>query len=606
VLSIALYGCGVAEVLLHAPEGGEIPGGVLPFSTEKELLAGLCRRIREVDPDVLTGWNVIDFDLAVLARIAEGHGIPFELGRAPGPVRIQRAGFRGAASRATIPGRVVLDGIQLLRGAFVKTEDYTLDTVAHEILGEGKLISGGSRAHEILRLFEEDRARFVEYNLVDARLVTEILEKLRLVQLAVERSLLTGMPPDRVSSSIASFEFLYLTELGKRGIVAPTVRAETEAFEPMSGGHVLEPAPGLYRNVMAFDFRSLYPSVIRTFEIDPLGYVSDAASVADPIVAPNGAAFRRERGILPALLDDLVPARQAALASGDKVKSQAIKILMNSFYGVLGTPAYRFFNPEIANAITGFGKEILLWSKARIEGYGHRVLYGDTDSLFALSEKEDVAAARAVGTELAKRINRDLAEHLERTYRVSSRLSLQFQTLYLRLLLPQVRHGGAGARKRYAGLVEEGRTTEVVFTGMEVVRRDWTDLAKQIQRELYERLFSDRPVEEYLEQIVVDLRAGKLDDLLAYRKGIRKDLEEYTATTPPHIAAARKMTEDPGRVIAYVMTKDGPEPLSERKSALDHEHYVQKQVRPVAEPVLQLLGLEFDGVIGDPRQRRLF
>jgi DNA polymerase-2 len=141
---------------------------------------------------------------------------------------------------------------------------------------------------------------------------------------------------------------------------------------------------------------------------------------------------------------------------------------------------------------------------------------------------------------------------------------------------------------------------------MEVVRRDWTELAKRIQRELFERLFSDRPVHEYLEQVVADLRAGSLDDLLEYRKGIRKSLEEYTATTPPHVAAARKMLEDPGRRIAYVITVDGPEPVSERRSAIDHEHYVQKQVRPVAEPVLELLGLEFERVIGDAMQHRLF
>ena len=189
---------------------------------------------------------------------------------------------------------------------------------------------------------------------------------------------------------------------------------------------------------------------------------------------------------------------------------------------------------------------------------------------------------------------------------MESRLQLQFETLYLRLMLPVVRHGTGGARKRYVGLVEQDGRRQVVFTGMEVVRRDWTDLAKRVQREMYERLFSDRPVEDYLRQVVADLRAGSLDPLLVYRKALRKDLEEYTATTPPHVAAARKMSTDPGRLVSYVMTTEGPEPASERQSPIDHEHYVQKQVRPVAEPVLALLCLGFDRVVGDDAQLELF
>src|SRR5206468_4894541 len=158
-------------------------------------------------------------------------------------------------------------------------------------------------------------------------------------------------------------------------------------------------------------------------------------------------------------------------------------------YGVLGTPACRFHNPEIANAITSFGRELLLWSKARIEEGGHRVLYGDTDSLFVLSGTGDPSEARRLGERLVLELNRDLAAHVLERWRVPSRLELEFEHLYLRLLLFAVRHGTAGARKRYAGLVEEKGERRVVFTGLEVVRRDWTDLARRVQRELYERLY---------------------------------------------------------------------------------------------------------------------
>jgi len=611
VLSISLVGCGASEVLLLDPTKTSTAFAI-PFATERDMLVAFARRVVALDPDVLVGWNVIDFDLALLVRRAAALRIPFALGRGPGSTRVESARFRYGMSYATIPGRVVLDGIQVLRGAFIKMDEYSLDAVSKSVLGEGKLFHGPQRFEEILDSYANDKEKFVEYNLLDSKLVYDILEKLKLLELCIERSLLTGMTLDRVSASIAAFDFLYLQELSKRKIVAPSVgNAESTTTEPTSGGHVLEPAPGLYRNVMTFDFKSLYPSIIRTFQIDPLGFVPALESSASSreqtfIVAPNGAAFRREPGILPRMLDDLFPRREQAKAQGDAIKSQAIKILMNSFYGVLGTPACRFYNSDIANAITGFGRELLLWSKARFESYGYRVLYGDTDSLFVLSQEDEPARARTLGTELVARLNKELTEEIARRWNVESKLELEMENVYLRLVLPHVRNAAVGARKRYAGLVETKAGREVVFTGMEVVRRDWTELAKQVQREMYARLFDDRPVEDYVRELVADLRAGKLDDQLVYRKALRKDLEEYTATTPPHVAAARKMGEITNRLVSYVVTVSGPEPFPGATNRIDHEHYVEKQVRPVAEPVLELLGLEFDRIAGNDTQLRLF
>ena len=602
LLSIALHGCGASEVLLLHPRGREVPAGAVPFAGERELLRAFCHRVQELDPDVLTGWNVVDFDLRVLDRLATGWRVPLRLGRGGGGLRLRRSRFPWATQEATIPGRVVLDGIHLLRGSFIKLDSYALDAVAREILGEGKTLAGGERGEEILETYRRDRQRFVDYNLNDARLALDVIGRLRLVELSVERSLLTGLPVDRVAGSIAAFDFLYLTELHRRGIVAPSVGA-SGATAGNPGGHVLEPESGVYENVLVCDFLSLYPSLIRTFQIDPLGYLPQPAPGDDAIVAPNGAAFRRRPGILTRLLDDLMPRREAAKAAGDKVASHAIKILMNSFYGVLGTPVCRFFRPQLAGAITTFGRDVLLWSKERLESYGVRVLYGDTDSLFVLSGEPDPERAWAVGKELVAKLNRDLAEHVERTFRVESRLELELEKLYRRLHLPAMRHGRGGARKRYAGLLADG---EVEYVGMEVVRRDWTELAKRVQRQLYERLFHDQEVAGYLSLVVANLRRGRLDEHLVYRKGLGKPLDEYTATTPPHVVAARKLSRPSGRLVSYVMTRNGPEPAAEVRSPIDYEHYVQKQVRPVAEPVLEILGLDFDKAIGDDAQLELF
>jgi DNA polymerase-2 len=605
ILSAALHAPGFEEVLLSSSADRERPPGSVFCGTEKNLLLRLAETIRHQDPDILTGWNVVDFDLTVLGRRAHSCNLSLELGRVPGPVKIHRDSSTWAASRAEIPGRMVLDGIQLLKGAFVRLEDYSLDTAAQALLGEGKTLSGPDRHQEIERLFKEDLSSFVRYNLTDARLVTEILEKTHLVDLAVERSLLTGMPLDRVSASIASFDFLYLSEIRKRGRVAPTVRAESR-MEPTLGGAVLEPVTGIHERILGFDFKSLYPSLILTFNIDPVEYLPSPPPGEDVIQAPNGACFSRRPGILPELLSRLFPRREAARQAGDAIASQAIKILMNSFYGVLATPACRFHSGPVANAITHFGQSILLWTRQHVEEMGHRVLYGDTDSLFVDSNAATAEYALRAGKELAARINRDLSKHLFGTYRVTSRLELEFERLYLKLFLPSMRHGTAGARKRYAGLVEEEGKKRVIFVGMESVRSDWTDLSKEFQKGLYERVFSGEPVEDFVREFVKRLKSGACDSLLVYRKALRKPLDQYVETTPPHVKAARKLPKVTGHLIHYLMTVDGPQPEGFRESPIDYNHYVEKQLEPVADAVLAHLGTSFRAILGGERQMDLF
>ena len=607
LLAISLYAAGIDEVLIV--DGGDraMPERALRCVDERAALDAFCARVKELDPDVLTGWNVIDFDLTVLQRVAGRLNHPFALGREPGAMRLRKAEGYFGSGQASIPGRLVLDGIDLLRGAFVRMDEYSLDAVAREVLGEGKAVAGDvrDRIGEILDNYSRDLAAFALYARTDARLAFEIVGRLNLVRLAYARSQLTGMTPDRVAASIASFDFLYLTELERRAVVAPSVRSDgARVHAAQQGGHVLEPVTGLHRNVWVFDFKSLYPSIIRTLNIDPLSYVETPAPDAD-VIRTAGGAFARAPAILPRMLDELFPRREAAKKAGDAVASNAIKILMNSFYGVLGAPSCRFYNTALVNSITGTGRELLLWSKAWFEAAGFKVLYGDTDSLFVDSRGDDPEAARERGRELAAALNAELGRYIEGRWRVASRLELEFEKLYLKLFLPRARHSARGASKRYAGLLG-GADAGVEFVGMEVVRRDWTALAKQVQRELYQRLFTDQSVDAYLTDVVRKVRRGDLDASLVYRKNLRKEADEYTATTPPHVVAARKSVLPPGRLISYVMTTAGAEPLDNVRHPLDREHYVLKQVKPVAEPVLATLGLDFEQVIGDSRQLDLY
>lgn len=604
LLAVSLYGDGVDEVLIVDGSDRSMPEHATRCVNESAALDAFCSRVSQWDPDVLTGWNIIDFDLSVLARIAARLRHPLNLGRDPGAPRIRKADGYFGSGQATIPGRLVLDGIDLLRGAFVRMDDYSLDAVAREILGEGKVVSGDvrDRIGEIVHNYKHDLPQFALYARTDARLAFDIVAKLKLVQLAFARSQLTGMTPDRVAASIASFDFLYLSELKRRNIVTPTVRSgDSRVHAAQHGGYVLEPVTGLHRNVWVFDFKSLYPSIIRTFNIDPLAYVANPSATDDLIETPGGS-FTREPAILPGLLDNLFPQRDAAKKASNDVAAHAIKILMNSFYGVLGTPACRFYNPALANAITGSGREMLLWSKRWFEAAGFQVLYGDTDSLFVHTGDRDATRAYEEGPKLARALTDDISRYIGERWRVQSRLELDFEKLYLKLFLPRVRHGTGGARKRYAGLVHGKDIGEVEFVGMEVVRRDWTALAKQVQRELYHRLFADQSVDEYLADIVSRVRRGELDDTLIYRKNLRKGADDYTTTTPPHVVAARKSRQPLGRLISYVITAVGPEPVDNVQHPLDREHYVEKQIKAVAEPVLATLGLDFERVIGDARQ----
>ena len=630
--AVALHGPQGGELLRRGPPSGPEADGRTVFADERGLLVALVQRVRARDPDVLVGWDVVPGELAPLLAAAQRARVTLALGRGPAAVRLSAGASRGRGGppRAVVSGRMVIDAAALVHTVAPQVSDEALEVVARRVLGEPAPLAAASDGAVV-----GDGAGAALQLLGEARAVYELTARLQLIELTAQRSRLCGLPLDRIHASVAAFDYLYLLELGRRGFVAPTFTRPSEPGEAVVGGLIIAPLPGVYRGVVVLDFRSLYPSLIRTFQIDPLGLVPAAAAVPDEqtIVAPTGARFRRQLGVLTVILDQIFPLRAAAKAEGDAAASQAIKLLMNSLYGVLGSPGCRFHRPELANAVTSFGRELLRWSRARVESYGYRVVYGDTDSLFIESGSADdspagVAALRALGEELAARLTGDLGEHIRLTWGVESRLGLQLQTVYLRLLLTRLRHGGAraaggdlqrdgvagtpGAAKRYAGLCAEGPRGErrrVVFVGMEAVRRDATDLCKEAQRAVHELLFAERPAAElinYLHRLVSDLRRGLYDGQLIYRKTLRRDPASYRHGLPAHVALARRLGLPVGRLVRYVMTTAGPQPAAARTAPLDYEHYLDKQLRPATEPVLALYGLDFAQLVGKDRQLKLF
>ncbi len=595
IFAAAIAGCGVEEV--HVVAQGAVAGAIV-HPEEPALLAALVARIRALDPDVLLGWNVVDFDLRVLLARCAALRIPCAIGRSREPPRLLVDQGPFSQSRAEVPGRMVLDGIPLVRDA-LKLPDYRLETVARAVLGRGKKIDQEvpDAAAEILRLWREEPAALAAYNLEDARLVPEILAHEGLLELAIERSRLTGMQLDRVGASIASFDLLYLPELRRRGVVAPSV-AEREPAG-VTGGALIESVPGFHARVAVFDFKSLYPSLIRTFGLDPLAH---ARAGAGALIAPNGARFSRDEAILPALLTELASRRDAAKARGDRHADQAIKILMNAMFGVLGATACRFFDPDVANAITTFGQQTLRWTQEAFESHGLRVLYGDTDSVFVLL---GAASPRAGDVEaLRARVEADVAARVRREYGVTPQLVLELDELYDRLWLPRVRGGRAGSKKRYAGWAQG----KLLVSGLESVRSDWPPIAQRLQEGMLERAFTDRDPAPFVRELVARVRSGALDAELVYTKRIRKGRLDRYAANAPHVQAARKAGGRPGPVIRYAITATGAEPVVPGRPLpprIDHAHYIEKVMRPVAESLLVDLGTSWSAALGEPQQLQL-
>lgn len=593
LLSIAVAGVGGDRVWVieDAAPGGE--DGYAPVVGEAALLRALLEHVKSVDPDVIAGWNIVDFDLAYLERRAKAVGVEFTLGRADQRATVLAPRNDRQPAVARVPGRVVLDGIATLRAATYAFESFRLEDVSQQLLGRGKRIEhDGDAIAEIRRMYAEDKSALAKYNLEDCRLVLDIFETADLVGFAVERQALTGLPMDRQGGSVAAFDNLYLPRLHRKGYVAPDVGGLEFAASP--GGWVMDSAPGLYENVLVFDFKSLYPSIIRTFAIDPLGL---AVPGEDPIAGFEGASFAREGHILPELIEGLWAARDEARARGDAARSRAVKILMNSFYGVLGSAGCRFFDSRLASSITMRGHEIIQRSRELIEERGLAVIYGDTDSLFVHAGPQTVSECRALSVRLAAELNAYWTDFLAKTHRITSRLELEFETHFHRFLMPTMRGSDKGSKKRYAGMTGSGDDATLVVKGLEAVRTDWTPLARRFQRELLTRVFTDQPWREWMVALAAAVRAGELDEELVYRKRIRRRLDDYQHNVPPHIQAARKLGREV-REVRYVITNRGPEPIGHELGRLDYEHYLSRQLAPAADSVLSFLDTDFASVAG--------
>ena len=606
LLSIGITSGDRKVVLVVSPEQTGLEN-VYTFADERKLLMAFIKFVRKHSPDIIIGWNVIGFDLMFLDQRFKTLGIKPALGVQGETWRVREAKESGKVF-ANIAGRVVLDGITMLKVGGYHFNSYSLNNVSQELLDDSKLLAGGDRWQEIERMHREELANFVAYNLQDCVLVEQIFAKLQLIELQQTRVDLTGIPLSQTGGSVASFENLYLPRLHRKGWVAPAWN--DDKFVPSPGGFVMNSVPGLYKNVLVFDFKSLYPSIIRTFYVDPLARVVGQALSQEEGVVPGyrGASFQRQFAILPELVAELAHSREQAKQDGNDILSYAIKIIMNSFYGVLGSSVCRFYHAELASSITMRGHELLGRSKQWMEERGAKVIYGDTDSLFiTLSDELSEEQAWEAGKQLCAVVNQCLSEWCGDYADIESHLELEFETLYTRFYMPTIRGQEEGSKKRYAGL----SGGELIFKGLEAARSDWTPLAKRFQVELFEHLFFDKDLNHYVSSFVADLLEGRYDSELVYTKQLTRPLSKYTKTQPPHVRAARMIDDqraqqglppeyDRGRKrVQYVYTLSGVLPFLDEQAldSLDYQHYIDKQILPIAEGVFQMLNLEVTDIL---------
>ncbi|MFA4983055.1 MAG: DNA-directed DNA polymerase, partial [Candidatus Micrarchaeia archaeon] len=457
---------------------------------ERAMIKKFLEVVREKDVEVLLGYNSTVFDLPYLKARADANGLDFAIGRDGKTFRLKRHGIRDVAE---IVGRVHVDLYPVVRfmgfiGAF-KISKYTLENAYVELTGKKKLMVQKLGIH---RMWDDEKlvGELADYSRFDAQATHEIGKIL--LPLMYEMGKLTRLPLFDVSSATAGqlVESLLMHKSAEAHAIIPNKPGDAQAHErelgPIKGAFVKLPQPGIYENIVVFDFRGLYPSIITSHNIDPFT-LGPEKGVPDSecFVSPTGSRFlKKPKGLMPSVLEGLIKARgkmKDALKKAEKdtreyealfARVQSLKILANSYYGYLAYPRSRWYSRECGESVTAWGRHFIQETIEKGEKAGFPVLYGDTDSVFLLMEgkrKEDAHA-------FMKKINSSLPGDME----------LELEGFYPRgVFVTKKNAEGAGAKKKYALIGEDGR---IKIRGFELVRRDWSSVAKVTQRKVLEAI----------------------------------------------------------------------------------------------------------------------
>ena len=582
---------------------------VIACKDEREMIKKFLEAVKENDVEVLLGYNDTVFDLPYLKARADVNGIDFAIGRDGSSFRVRRQGIRDVAE---ITGRIHVDLYPLVRfmgfiGAF-KISKYTLENAYEELTGKKKLMVAKL---DIWKMWDDAKLRgeLADYSRFDALATMEIGDVL--LPLQVEMSRVTRLPLFDVANATAGqlVESLLMHKSAEHKTIVPNKPDDAAAAErelgPIKGAFVKLPQPGIYENMVVFDFRGLYPSIITSHNIDPFT-INPPKSVPDSecFISPNGHRFvKKPRGLIPTVLEEIIKMRGELKTKLKKVekdtpeyemafaRQQSLKILANSYYGYLAYPRSRWYSRDCGESVTAWGRHFIQDTIAKGEKTGFEVLYGDTDSIFLLRGKKSKEDAMA----FMKKVNEELPGDME----------LELEGFYPRgVFVTKKNAEGAGAKKKYALIGEDGR---IKIRGFELVRRDWSNIAKVTQRKVLEAILKDGSKEKavkVVKDIITRLKEGKvpLEELTIYTQ-MRKDPRKYDIKSP-ELSAAEKaikagMQIEKGSMIGYVITKSG-KTISEKAYVVemakdyDPNYYIDNQVLPSVLKILKELGYSED------------
>ena len=370
----------------YEPYRDDIAVEIRRYETESAMLDGFISYLERTDPDILTGWNFEDFDapyfLDRLEVVGQRSGVDENLSidRLSRVDEVWRSGWGGP----NIKGRVVFDLLYgYKRTQFTELDSYRLDAVGETELGVGKERYAG----DIGDLWENDPTRLLEYNLRDVELCVEIDRKQGLIAFWDEVRKFVGCKlEDAPTPGDAVDQYVLHKAYGKFAL--PTKgKQESEEFE---GGAVFDPITGVKENVTVLDLKSLYPMCMVTINAGPETKVDDDFA-GETYRAPNGTRFRKEPdGIMREMVDELLTEREekkklrneynpdtAEYAIYD-TQQAAVKVIMNSLYGVTGWDRFRLYDKEGAAAVTATGRKVIDFTATAANELDYEIAYGDS------------------------------------------------------------------------------------------------------------------------------------------------------------------------------------------------------------------------------------
>jgi DNA polymerase I len=522
---------------------GHIDFDVRTFKEESAMLDAFIEYIDDTDPDLLTGWNFEDFDAPyVLDRLEvldDGGQYDLSIDRLSRIGEVWRSGWGGP----DIKGRVVFDLLYAYkRTMFTELESYRLDAVGERELGIGKERYTG----DIGDLWEQDPERLLEYSIRDVELCVEIDRKQDVIAFWDEVRTFVGCKIEDAPTPGDTVDMYVLHKAFGKFALPTKGQQESEDFE---GGAVFDPITGVKEMVTVQDLKSLYPMCMVTINAGPETKVDPKEYDGDTYVAPNGTHFRKQPdGIMREMVDELLTEREEKKARrndhdpGTEPYEQydrqqgAVKVIMNSLYGVTGWDRFRLYDKEGAAAVTATGREVIDFTEEAANELNYQVAYGDTDSVMLslsdMSKEEAIETSFEIEDHINERYDDFASEELNAD---SHRFQIEFEKLYRRFFQ-------AGKKKRYAGHIiwKEGKDVDDIdITGFEYKRSDIAQITKEVQQSVIETIVTGDDIDEDLEEVkayLVDVIARVLDgdmdlDEIGIPGGIGKKLDAYATPT---------------------------------------------------------------------------